>query len=239
MSCPIPSNESRRLEALRRYQVLDTPQEEAFDDLAAMAAYICGTPIATVTLVDEHRQWFKAKVGLEISETPRDRAFCGYTILSSEMLIVEDATKDPRFASNPLVTVENGIRFYAGAPMLDQDGLGMGSVCVIDSKPRQITPDQEAALRRLARQAAMLLEQRRLAAELASALHEVKTLQGLLPMCSHCRGVRDDQGYWSTVEDYLSRHTELGLSHGVCPDCLKTHYPRTYERLQAEAAAGK
>ena len=123
--------------------------------------------------------------------------------------------------------------------MLDQDGLGMGSVCVIDSKPRQITPDQEAALRRLARQAAMLLEQRRLAAELASALHEVKTLQGLLPMCSHCRGVRDDQGYWSTVEDYLSRHTELGLSHGVCPDCLKTHYPRTYERLQAEAAAGK
>jgi len=236
MSCPIPPNESRRLEALRRYQVLDTPQEEAFDDLAAMAAYICQTPIATVTLVDEHRQWFKARVGLNFDETPRDQAFCGYTILSNEMLIVEDATLDPRFASNPLVTAENGIRFYAGAPLIDHDGLGMGSVCVIDSRPRHLAPEQEATLRRLARQAAVLLAQRRLAAELATALQQVKTLEGLLPMCSHCHGVRDDQGYWSTVEDYLSRHTELGLSHGVCPDCLKKHYPRTYERMCTEAA---
>jgi len=236
MPCPLPPNESRRLEALRRYRVLDTPQEEAFDDLAALAAYICQTPIAMVSLVDEHRQWFKASVGMTVRETPREQAFCGYTILSDDVLVVEDATRDTRFATNPLVTVESGIRFYAGAPLIDQDGLGMGSVCVIDKQPRQISSEQSEALRRLARQATALLEQRRLATELAGALERVKTIEGLLPVCSHCRGVRDDEGYWSTVEDYLARHTELGLSHGVCPDCLKTHYPRTYERMQAGKA---
>lgn len=237
MCPPIPSNEDRRLAALRRYHILDTPEEVIFDDLSALAAFICDTPIATVTLIDKDRQWFKSAVGQPTGETPRDQAFCAYTILSTEVLVVEDATQDVRFADNPLVTRENGIRFYAGAPLMDRDGFGLGSVCVIDKKPRHISPEQAEALRRLARQAASLLEQRRVAAELAAALEETKTLQGLLPMCSHCKGVRDDEGYWATVEDYLANHTDLGFSHGVCPDCMQQHYPATYARLQKQASA--
>ncbi len=172
-------------------------------------------------------------MGLTVRETPREQAFCGHTILSDEVMVVEDASQDVRFANNPLVTADRGIRFYAGAPLIDQDGLGLGSVCAIDNRPRQISPAQTDALRRLARQAAALLEQRRLAAELAGALEEVKALQGLLPICSHCKEVRDDQGYWASVEDYLASHTDLAFSHGVCPGCLKQHYPQTYERMRA------
>ena len=232
MNYPVPLNESRRLAALRRYQILDSPREDTFDDLVALAAYICETPIAVVSLIDEHRQWFKASIGTPLRETPREQAFCGYTILSEEVLVVEDATLDSRFADNPLVTADQGIRFYAGAPLIDHDGMGLGSVCAIDNRPRTITPPQSDALRRLARQAAALMEQRRISADLAGALEQVKTLQGLLPMCCYCRGVRNDQGYWASVEDYLVAQTELDISHGVCPTCMQKHYPEIYARMQ-------
>jgi PAS domain S-box-containing protein len=157
-------NEIQRLLALQECAVLDTPPEEAFDDLVALAAHICGTPIALVSLIDEHRQWFKARHGLDFTETPRDVSFCTHAIASNDVMTVTDALSDPRFAHNPLVTGEAAIRFYAGAPIITNDGQALGTLCVIDQRPRELTPDQTDALRRLARQAERLLDARRAAA---------------------------------------------------------------------------
>jgi adenylate cyclase len=120
MPFPKPSNEMKRVEALHRYRLLDTPAEQSFDDFAYLASYICGTPIAVISLVDADRQWFKAKVGMEATQTPREHAFCSHTILTDRLMIVEDAIADKRFADNPLVTSKPHIRFYAGAPLIDR-----------------------------------------------------------------------------------------------------------------------
>jgi formate hydrogenlyase transcriptional activator len=157
----MPSNEIERLAALSRYQILDTPAELEFDDLAGLAAWICRTPIALITLVDGERQWFKARVGLDAQETPRDLAFCSHAIQQPDLFVVPDALADPRFASNPLVTGEPGIRFYAGTPLLTPDGQALGTLCVIDRAPRELSDQEAAALRALGRQVAALLELRR------------------------------------------------------------------------------
>ena len=219
MKAPLPNNENERLAALRKYHILDTAPEQAFDDITKLAAFICQTPIATVTLVDEHRQWFKSQVGLMASETPRDLAFCAYTILQSEMLIVEDATRDERFRDNPLVLGNPGIRFYAGAPLQTSDGFGLGSVCVIDHKPRHISQEQTDALTRLARMVMLQFEYRAASARLAEALKNVKTLSGLLPICSYCKQVRNDSGYWQQVEVYIQSHSDATFTHGICAKC--------------------
>ncbi|MEP6662040.1 MAG: GAF domain-containing protein [Verrucomicrobiota bacterium] len=156
-----PTNEKRRLEVLWQYDVMDSVPESSFDDLTELAAEICGAPMATITLIDEHRQWFKSKIGLSASETSRDISFCAHTMQGEDLMIVPDATKDERFATNPLVTGAPNIRFYAGAPLINPDGVPLGSLCVLDSTPRELNPAQKRALKILARQVMALLELRR------------------------------------------------------------------------------
>lgn len=172
MVAPIPKNERRRLEVLWQYDVLDTVPEQVFDDLTELAARICEAPIALITLVDEKRQWFKSKVGITLRETNRDVSFCGHAIMQRELFIVPDATKDARFADNPLVVSDPKIRFYAGAPLITPDGHALGTLCVIDKVPHELHPDHKRALEILSRHVMTQLELRRHARELAATKQE-------------------------------------------------------------------
>jgi two-component sensor histidine kinase len=154
-------DEIQRLEALHRYGILDTSREAEFDDLTRLAAYICEAPIAVVNFVDADRQWFKSEIGLGVSETSRDISVCAHAIRQKDIFIVPDMTKDERFVRNPLVTGEPFIRFYAGVPLATADGYVLGTICVLDTKPRELDEAQKAALRSLARQVMALLELRR------------------------------------------------------------------------------
>ena len=174
MKAPIPENEAARLEALRQYQILDTDPEESFNDLTRLAAYICDTPIALITLVDQHRQWFKARVGLRQKETSRDLSFCAYAILQDGPLIVPDATEDERFRDNPFVTSDPLIRFYAGSPLMSPEGFKIGTLCVIDNKPKNLSPKQIAALKILGNQVITQLDLRREILSLQRTLDKYK-----------------------------------------------------------------
>src|SRR5215831_21038442 len=161
MSSPTLNNEKKRLKVLWQYEVLDTVPEELFDDLTELAARICEAPIALISLVDEKRQWFKSKVGTTVNETTRDISFCAHAIKQSDLFIIPDASKDERFANNPLVTSAPKIRFYAGAPLITPDGYALGTLCIIDTVPRELRPDQKQALGILARHVVSQLELRR------------------------------------------------------------------------------
>lgn len=223
------AHEAARLEALKQYQILDTPPEQTYDDFTLLASYICEVPIALISLLDAERQWFKSKVGLDVNQTARDIAFC-HAILTHETLIVNDAFLDDRFVDNPLVTADPSIRFYAGAPLVTPEGHILGSLCVIDRKPRVLTDGQKTALEALARQVVTQLELRRVSAQLAEALNRIKLMEGLIPICSYCKGIRDDQGYWSTVEKFIKQHSDVEFTHGICDKCLKKHFPKIAER---------
>lgn len=201
-------DEQARLAALRRYRILDTEPEQRFDDLALLASQICGAPMALITLVDADRQWFKSRIGVDATETPRSISFCARAMLEPKIFLVPDALEDERFRNNPLVVGDPHIRFYAGASLVSREGQPLGTLCIADHVPRQLTDDQAAALDALRRQVQSQLElrrnlidlqgalaerdhaeeaQERLVEELRSTLDELQKLCGLIPLCSTCR----------------------------------------------------
>jgi anti-sigma regulatory factor (Ser/Thr protein kinase) len=201
-------DEAQRLAALRSYRILDTDPEQGFDDLAILASHICETPIALITLIDENRQWFKSKVGIDGDETMRSLAFCTHAIQHEDIMFVADARKDPRFSDNPFVVGAPHIRFYAGAPLVTPEGHALGTLCVVDRVPRTLTERQVRALDALRRQVVAQLELRRNLFELEAALGErdraeeeqaramfelresldnVNKLGAMMPFCSTCQ----------------------------------------------------
>lgn len=376
MNIQKPTNEVQRLERLTDYQILDTSADKHFDDLAFLASYICQTPVAMISLIDSDRQWTKSSIGYPPLVLRRDVSFCAHTILEPELLVVEDAFLDSRFADNPLVLEKPHVRFYAGVPVLSYDGLALGSLCVLDRQPRQLSVEQLKALKALAHQVEDQMELRRdilqlekaareqkiaqelihrdrerfkeiletsrdgilveeeervifmntayaklfgcrgpaeliglhiselaapedldrlldygrkrsrgehapnlyefkikrrdngvlveleasvsdffqgerhyiitfvrditerkknsrererLITELKDALANIKTLSGLLPICSSCKKIRDDTGYWNQLEIYIEKHSEADFTHGICPDCARKLYPEDFE----------
>jgi hypothetical protein len=243
---PIPRNEAERINTLRGYGILDTRPEDRFDDLTRLAASICGTPISFISLVDEDRQWFKSKIGLEVCQTPREDSFCAHAIMSPGLFLVSDASQDQRFVTNPLVLGEPHIRFYAGAPLAAPDGHNLGALCVLDRVPRQLNSQQLESLRILGRQvmAQVILgknlhdlsialkaredlehDMQKVIQDFQEARAMIHTLKDLVPMCAGCRRVRDDKGYWSQVEAYIRAHSDIDFTHGICPECLERQRP--------------
>ncbi|HTI39670.1 MAG TPA: ATP-binding protein [Vicinamibacterales bacterium] len=190
----VTRDETARLAALRRYRILDTEPERAFDDLALLASHICETPIALITLVDADRQWFKAHPGIAVTQTSRAVSFCSHAIEQSGLFIIPDASEDVRFRDNPFVASGPRFRFYAGAPLLAREGEALGTLCVIDRVPRMLSETQREALDALRRQVEGQLELRRNLHELKIALAardqaeaDVATLSSLMPYCSTCQ----------------------------------------------------
>jgi PAS domain S-box-containing protein len=223
MKAPLPENETERLAALRDLGILDTPPEPAYDELSALAAYICQTPIALISLVDEYRQWFKSRVGWTAGETCLDVAFCAHAILQPDLLVVPDARADERFANNPLVTSPPRIRFYAGAPLVTAEGHALGTLCVLDHKPRELSAEQARALQVLSRQVVaqlslreQLTEQSRINAELAQAN---EALQGEVVLRRRAeQALRQSEADLRENERQL--HSVLGELPGLAYRCL-------------------
>lgn len=169
-----PSNtmEAARVAALDRYAILDTEPEQSFDDLIILASHICKTPMAMLSLVDDHRQWFKSKIGVQIRETPREVSICAHAIQQGELFIVPDTLQDARFRESPLVVDEPHIRFYAGAPLINEDGFALGTLCVVDREPRELNPEQKTALESLGRLALRQMELRHNLQLLKEALND-------------------------------------------------------------------
>ncbi len=168
--------ETARIEALREYNILDTPAEQAFDDITQMAAYVCDVPISLISLIDESREWFKSRVGVEVSETARDNSFSNLVIMQNSLLVVPDTRTDPRFSGHPLVTGAPNIRFYAGTPLIIPSHLTIGTLCVIDRIPRTMTSEQLECLQTLGRQIIAQLELRRHVFELETVNQKLKIL---------------------------------------------------------------
>ena len=236
-----PANEQERLAALRGYEILDTEPEAGFDDLTLLASYVCQTPVALISLVDADRQWFKSKVGVTFTETSRDIAFCASAILQPDVFIVPDTREDERFSQNPLVLSEPKVRFYAGATLMT-DGHALGTLCVVDRVPRELSAEQLDALKALSRQVLAQLELRRnltrleqslkardraeaekerTLRDLKAALGNIRTLEGLLPICLSCKKIQDQKGQWQPFEYYVRAHSEAKVTHKICPECSK------------------
>ncbi|MFA6920326.1 MAG: diguanylate cyclase [Gallionella sp.] len=200
---PLPDNESERLDALRGYDILDTEPEAEFDGMVQLASSICKTPISAISLIDQDRQWFKAIVGLDAKETSRDLAFCAHAILHKDILVVPDALEDERFFDNPLVAADPKIRFYAGVPLITTDGYPLGTICVIDRVPRELTPEQLLALKALSNHVITQFELRqshRKINQYYRALRDTeKMLSTLINASPDFICFKDGEGHWLTA----------------------------------------
>lgn len=201
MKSPIPKNEKERLRALLEYEILDTPDESEYDDFTLLASEICDTPIALISLVDEDRQWFKSRIGINVRETPRDVAFCAHTIMPDADMpfIVRDATEDERFCDNPLVLEDPKIRFYAAAPLVTPGNHSLGTLCVLDRRPRQLSDRQLKSLEALARQLTTRLELRRTARLLKKANEDLHHLS----LTDELTGLYNRRGFLVHAEQQL------------------------------------
>jgi DNA-binding response OmpR family regulator len=224
-SVPIPINEHARQDSLNAYAILDALAEQAYDDITLLASTICQTPIAIISLVDEDRQWFLSKVGLTASETPREQAFCAHAIMNpDEVMVVPDAREDARFVNNPLVTGDPCIRFYAGAPLVAADGHALGTVCVMDSKPRSLTAEQVTALHALSRQAVALLDRRRVETELDVAMKARIAIDSELRRSDrHCTG--GDERRLAARQQIAVRHRGLLIDGTAAHNFSGRHSP--------------
>jgi GAF domain-containing protein len=225
MAVNVAPREAARLEALNDYRILDTESEQSYDDITFLAAQLCDVPIALISLVDSDRQWFKSKVGLEVNETSRDVSFCAHAILGDQTLVVKDARRDERFQGNPLVCSEPHIVFYMGVPLRTPGGAKIGTLCVIDRRPRELSDLQVRSLEALAHQVVLQLELKRISDQLAGALERIDVMEKLIPICSYCKGIRNDQGYWQSVEAFIKSHDNVEFSHGVCNACMAKYFP--------------
>ncbi len=218
IAAPIPENEAARQKALESYDILDTPSENDYDEIVKLASEICQTPISLITLVDMQRQWFKANLGLDVSETPREISFCGHVIFGDDVMTVEDAVKDERFHDNPLVTSDPNIRFYAGMPLITLDGFKLGTLCVIDRVPRQLNDFQKDALRVLSHQIVNHLDRRLKVNQLNAALRTVNEqhtkLEGLYHANTRMLSIvgHDLRAPLSTLKSMLEMYEEEYLS---------------------------
>ena len=221
--------EEKRLKALAEYRILGTQPESCYDDITKMASFTCDVPISLMTLVDKNRQWFKSKVGLEINETKRDWSFCTHAIKENNPLIINDAYLDERFINNPLVTGDPKIRFYAGFPLKTSEGDKLGTLCVIDRKPGNLTSKQYNIMQLLSNQIVSFLELRKRSLNLLDALSNLHNQEGILSVCSYCREVKNQEGDWMHLEKYLSKISDIRFSHGVCDSCMEKHFPDVVE----------
>ena len=232
-----PDNESERLNALKEYRILGTKPEQTYDDITKIASTVCSAPIALLSLVDSDRQWFKSKVGVEIEETPRDWSFCSHAIHSSKPLIVSDATQDPRFADNPLVCGDPQIRLYAGFPLQTRESVRVGTLCVIDRKPRQLSDQETEVMQALARQVVAFLELRKKSIHLIESFCTHNEKRKMISTCSYCRKAQDNDGAWLHLDKYLSKRTNLTFTHGICDACIEQHFPEVLDAWRSEGRA--
>ncbi|MBB3999429.1 sensor histidine kinase [Aureimonas pseudogalii] len=249
MSSAIPSpcgEETERSAALHSYGLLDTPRQQDFDDIARMASQVCGTPMAVVNLVDTRRQFFLAEVGLGVRETPLETSFCGRAILEQDMLVVPDARRDPRFDGNPLVHGEAGLKFYAGALLKTADGITIGTMCVLDTKPRELDEHQIEMLRFLARQAMTQMELRRslaaqdrlLAQARASEARHRQILDSAVDFAMFTSDLGDEVTFWSVGAERVLGWSE-GEMLGRSADVIFTPEDRATGAPDRERAAAR
>lgn len=208
--------EADRLAALGEFHILDTEAEPEYDRLTRLAARVCRTPASAVSLVDDCRQWFKSRFGLDAESIPREHPLCAYALESDDLLIIGDTTRDSRVADSPVVTGPPGVRAYAGAPLTVGPGLRLGTLCVIDVEPREFTADEIEALATLRDAVVHLLELRR-------ARRLLDAVSSIVPVCAWCDAVRvnrDGDDVWVRPETYIAAESEV--THGICPSCANS-----------------